>query len=253
MAHNLGIRPLRPSVMAALRTRYDGAVRHVDAMTSALFDRLRDAGILDGAVVAVTSDHGEHLGEQGRLDHRMTLHDAVLHVPLVVRWPGRLEGGAVVRTPVSLADLHPTLCEAAGIEPPPGTALDAVALSANPAPRPLFAFHAAGLDHLPQLRSTFPPDVPDSAFDRVRISLRAARSAAADGSGVKYLEETRHDEGGGVGEPVRRLVAPGDEDVPPLAGDDAPERLRAAGALRSLLDDAERRPSTPRGASTSPR
>ncbi|MGE3178720.1 MAG: sulfatase-like hydrolase/transferase, partial [Vicinamibacterales bacterium] len=44
--------------------RYDDKVRQADAVIRLLFDRLRDKGYLDDAVVVVTGDHGEGLGER---------------------------------------------------------------------------------------------------------------------------------------------------------------------------------------------
>jgi hypothetical protein len=64
-------------------------------------------------VVAIFADHGEHLGEHGRSGHGMTLDDALVRVPLVLRAPG-LEGG-VEDAPVSLVDLFPTILELCGV------------------------------------------------------------------------------------------------------------------------------------------
>jgi arylsulfatase A-like enzyme len=63
--------------------------------------------------VAVTSDHGEYLGERGLVDHSVLLYPEVLHVPLVISAPGRLPEGVVVDTAVELQDLHATLLELA--------------------------------------------------------------------------------------------------------------------------------------------
>ena len=63
-------------------------------------------------IVAIAADHGEALGDHGEEDARRVLHDAVLHVPLVIRVPG-VAAGTRIDTRVRLADVAPTLLEAA--------------------------------------------------------------------------------------------------------------------------------------------
>jgi choline-sulfatase len=90
---------------------YDGEIAGVDR----LIGRLVQAAGAD-AVVAIAADHGEALGDHGEETHGMFLYDAELHVPLVVRTPGAR--GARVSARVRLADLAPTLLEAAGVPAP---------------------------------------------------------------------------------------------------------------------------------------
>lgn len=115
-----------PDCVTQTRTDlYDGAVAHVDAALGALLDRLAAAGVLDNAVVVVTADHGEHLGERGLLGHGNSLYWPVLHVPLVIRAAGA-PGGTRVEAPVSLTDVSKTLAGLAGVETQdlPGRSLD---------------------------------------------------------------------------------------------------------------------------------
>jgi len=73
-------------------------------------NRLASAGA--GWVVAVTSDHGESMGEDGRWGHGRRLNDTELHVPLAIRRPNTQ--GGVVDDPVAVADLGHTLLAMAG-------------------------------------------------------------------------------------------------------------------------------------------
>jgi arylsulfatase A-like enzyme len=98
-----------------LRRLYAGEVRHVDRALSPLLDELpRDA------VVALTADHGEALGEHGSWGHGLDLYQSALAVPLMLRAPG-VEAGDEVR-PAQLMDLGPTLLGLVGVEPDPGMA-----------------------------------------------------------------------------------------------------------------------------------
>lgn len=94
---------------------YDAALSEADELVGRLMATLRETGELEQTVVVVLSDHGEEFLDHGRLSHGRTLYDEVLRVPLIVRAPGR--AAVEVRTPVSLADVAPTLLELCGVAP----------------------------------------------------------------------------------------------------------------------------------------
>ena len=93
---------------------YDGEIASVDRLAGKL---AQAAG--RETVVAVTADHGEALGDHGESTHGVLLFDAVLHVPLMIRLPSRASAGVRVTSQVRLADVAPTLLEAAGLQVPP--------------------------------------------------------------------------------------------------------------------------------------
>jgi len=92
---------------------YDGEISEVDEQVGRLLAALDERGIAGRTVVAVVADHGESLGEHGELTHGLLLYEPTLHVPLILRAPGRL-APRVVRAPVSLVDLAPTLAGLVG-------------------------------------------------------------------------------------------------------------------------------------------
>lgn len=118
-----GVEPIDERARAVASAMYDAAMAELDAHTEALV-----AVFLDGlgperaarAIVAVTSDHGEHLGERyGGVpmhDHRYSLYDELLRVPLVVRAPGHLEQGAW-GSGAMVQDLFPSILRWTGAEP----------------------------------------------------------------------------------------------------------------------------------------
>ena len=73
-------------------------------------------------VVVVLSDHGEDLLDHGYFNHRLSLHDENVRVPLMVRGPGVTPGR--VDAPVGLADVLPTLARLAGVDAPAGPGVD---------------------------------------------------------------------------------------------------------------------------------
>ena len=87
----------------------------VDALVGRLIDQLIGLELLDETLVIVTSDHGENIGEHGRIDHARSMYETTIHVPLVLRYPPRLVAGTVDDRIVSLIDVFPTIEDAAGI------------------------------------------------------------------------------------------------------------------------------------------
>ena len=106
---------------------YDGEVAYADELVGRLIASLEASGLYDRAIVAVTSDHGEGLGEHGEVEHGIFLYREAVHVPLVLRLPRAARGGTRVAGTVAQADLAPTLLELAGLK---AEGLDGVSLRA---------------------------------------------------------------------------------------------------------------------------
>ncbi|MCP4677311.1 MAG: sulfatase-like hydrolase/transferase [Deltaproteobacteria bacterium] len=99
------------------RASYASNVRQTDEAVREAFETL---GISDQSLVIVTSDHGEELFHHGGTGHRrhVSVYQELIHVPLIIRLPGRKSAGTVIDTPVSLIDIYPTLLDLLG-EPVP--------------------------------------------------------------------------------------------------------------------------------------
>ncbi len=97
-----------------IRSFYEAEVREVDAGLARVFDRLREMGRLDDALIALTSDHGEELFDHGDFEHGHSLHREVVRVPLLLRGPG--VSARRVRERVVTTSLFPTLLDLCGID-----------------------------------------------------------------------------------------------------------------------------------------
>ena len=232
LAHLLGIRRVDDGALRGYRARYDAAARYLDRRTAELLDLLRARGFLKDAIVVVTSDHGEHLGEHGMLDHRISLYDTLLRVPLVVHRPGRYEGGAVVQAEVSLMDVYPTILAEAGVAVPAGTGLDARPLPPKGGEgRTLLGEFASVEAHLDTLRRGFPGE-PDSRFEPLYLDIASARDPASRPGARKYIRWTR----GGPG-PAETLVR---EELYDTVADPGETRDLLPGGGAAARADAER-------------
>lgn len=94
------------------RQLYFGEISQLDAAFGRLLRALDRLGLRDNTLVVFTSDHGEMAGAHGRFG-KGVMYEEALHVPLVVRAPGRAES-LRINTPVSTVDLMPTLLDYAG-------------------------------------------------------------------------------------------------------------------------------------------
>jgi arylsulfatase A-like enzyme len=155
-----------PSDRRPVSARYDDEVAEADRQV------VRLAGALEGdaasTIVVVASDHGEAFGEHGEISHSIFIYDTTLRVPLVIAGPGIAR--AVLKNPVGLVDLAPTLLARLG------------------APR----IDSDGADVSMALHGDEPPDRELYAesfaplLDFGWSPLRAIRSA-----GYKYIEAPR--------------------------------------------------------------
>ena len=119
--YNFGKQDYSEEELAAIGGVYDASLRDVDSVVRSLVEGLVTRGLLDDTVLVITSDHGENLGDHGLFNHRFALWDTLLHVPLMIRYPERLEPERVAR-PVSTGDLFGTITALADLPNPPGHA-----------------------------------------------------------------------------------------------------------------------------------
>jgi len=96
----------------AIARQYEN-IHAADAWIGDLLDRLDADGLAENTIVVLWSDHGEGLPRAKRWPY-----DSGINVPLLVRWPGEVDGGTVSDELVSMVDLAPTLLAACGLDVP---------------------------------------------------------------------------------------------------------------------------------------
>ena len=105
--------PDTPVVRRNLARYYDNVTR-MDQQAGEILQRLEADGLAESTVVFFWSDHGRGLPR-----HKRWVYDSGIHVPLIVRWPGRVKGGTVCDDLVSLVDLGATVLSVANLPVPP--------------------------------------------------------------------------------------------------------------------------------------
>ncbi|KFA87183.1 hypothetical protein Q664_49555 [Archangium violaceum Cb vi76] len=127
--------------------RYDNALEYVDAQVGRLMSHLEASGQLDDTLIILSSDHGEHFYEGGRITHGKSLTDIQLRVPLLIHWPRRV-ASRDVDVPLSQLDVMPTVLELLGLEPHPsfqGRPLTELERPGAPHPGIFFTLHGLRL------------------------------------------------------------------------------------------------------------
>lgn len=98
---------------------YDNGVVQADATIKDILRILESKGYLNDAVVAITADHGESLGEHGFFMHQNSVHEEVLHIPFLLISYG-YRGARVIDKEAypSQIDLAPTILDELGLPRP---------------------------------------------------------------------------------------------------------------------------------------
>ncbi|MCZ6872385.1 MAG: sulfatase [bacterium] len=191
-----GQAPMSDDDFNILRACYDGALATIDEEIGRLVADLRRRNVLDHTMLIITSDHGENLGEHGLMSHAYSLHDTLIHVPLIIRYPERFAAGQRVAHQVQLTDILPTILDVAQLKAPQIRAeLQGESLLA-PTPDAIMDRYAYAelLSPHPSMqtvnrRNDFPADTPRPEYDHALRCLRTLTHKliwASDGQHALY-------------------------------------------------------------------
>lgn len=96
-------------------------VHRMDGCFGAFVDALKAKGIYDESLIVITADHGDSLGEEGRMGHAYTIYPEVMRVPLIVHLPVsmRADWSVDVTRVAFTTDLTPTIYRLLGHDAQP--------------------------------------------------------------------------------------------------------------------------------------
>jgi len=99
-------------------SQYDGEIRFFDHAFGGLIQKIQELGLFSNSLIIFTADHGEGMGDHDYyFDHPAFLYNGLIHVPLVIRFPGQSSEAKEIRYPVAHVDLLPTVLNAVSINP----------------------------------------------------------------------------------------------------------------------------------------
>jgi arylsulfatase A-like enzyme len=102
------------------RMGYAASVWDADRSVGQILDALERSGHRDTTIVALFSDHGEQIWEHGEYGHGRGVWEQLVHVPLILRVPGRAPA-RVSGHAVGLVDVAPTLTRLLGVAERPAS------------------------------------------------------------------------------------------------------------------------------------
>lgn len=107
-----------PELIKYMISNYYGLVKEIDDWVGKILDKLDELGLTENTLVIFTSDHGEMLGAHG-LREKNVFYEESSHIPLLMRFPGEIEGNTKVDGYVSHVDLFATILDYLKIEDHP--------------------------------------------------------------------------------------------------------------------------------------
>ncbi|MDX2268679.1 MAG: sulfatase [Bryobacter sp.] len=155
-----------PGMRGDLARHYDEIAR-MDSDFGKLMEKLEARGLRENTLVLFAGDNGRAFPHG-----KGSLYDPGLHVPALVRWPGKIRAGSSSQNLLSGEDVTPTFLEAAGLSPLKAMSGESFLklLQGDASYRPRQHVFAA---RLPHGNSNYTPETKASTFDL----SRSARSA----------------------------------------------------------------------------
>ena len=94
---------------------FAGMVNYTDKLIGRIDQKLKDLNIAENTLLIFTGDNGTHRSIQSVSNGKtikggkaLTINDGI-HVPLICKWPGKIEAGQTVNGIVDFTDMMPTL------------------------------------------------------------------------------------------------------------------------------------------------
>jgi len=92
-----------------------GMIKLIDDNVGKMLQFFDDENLADDTIVIFTSDHGDMMGEHGRLNKGVP-YKASAQVPMIMRWPNKIDSGKIIKTAYSSVDFAPSLLGMMSVE-----------------------------------------------------------------------------------------------------------------------------------------
>lgn len=110
---------LTPDDMKHLFALYDAEIRKINDQIGLVLSTLERLGKADRTLIVLTADHGETLYDRAKYFlHASSVHESVLRIPLIFKFPEVVPKGLPVSTVVETIDIAPTILELLGLPIP---------------------------------------------------------------------------------------------------------------------------------------
>jgi arylsulfatase A-like enzyme len=106
--------PLSDDQIGIQETLYDGEIYQTDYSVGKLLSFIKENKLDKNSLIILYSDHGEGFDHNYYFSHSKVLYESSIKIMMMVSLPGTKAGGKKILTPVTNADLLPTLSEILG-------------------------------------------------------------------------------------------------------------------------------------------
>jgi len=113
--------PLSDDQIGVQETLYDGEIYQTDNSVGRLLSFIKENNLDKNSIIVLYSDHGESFDHNYYFTHSEMLYESSVRVMMMVSLPGTKAGGQKIVTPVTNADVLPTLLEILGWESKSGS------------------------------------------------------------------------------------------------------------------------------------
>ena len=104
------IHPFSEDLLNYLKLLYEEEILYLDMVIFDFINFLKKRGLYDRSMIVLTSDHGEHFGENGHFTHWFSVFEPAIRIPIYIKWPGKSGNNRRVKNElVMLNDLYSTL------------------------------------------------------------------------------------------------------------------------------------------------
>lgn len=158
------------SEMNTFTDLYDGEICYIDDQLGRLFKYLKQVEEWENTLLIVFADHGELFGERGLVGHHFCLDNALLQVPLIIKWQSTDDPRvSVSESVVSLSQIFDTILETTSVDAPTPDAL-----SDNDADENMYAF--SDYRTPTSLLDQYEEQVPGYDFSEYDVSIQAVQT-----------------------------------------------------------------------------
>lgn len=99
-----------------IRKHYLALVSELDECVGRIISSLSNKGLEDNTIIIFTSDHGEYLGDHGKVQKGMPGYDCIVNVPFIIKTPNGKH--QIVNEMCEGIDFVPTILDFCGIQKP---------------------------------------------------------------------------------------------------------------------------------------
>ena len=98
---------------------YYGMISQYDDAIGQVIKKVEQLGLTENTLIIYSSDHGDAAGSHRMMDKHYVMYDEEIHVPLILRWDGKIKSETVCMDFTShYLDLGPTILDLLGMKQP---------------------------------------------------------------------------------------------------------------------------------------